>query len=372
MTGGRTDPARRPAHLGYDGIGAVAAPACRPAISRIIKVGKEGNMPTLGVFGPTYPLWDRGFALDDLGITGVWLSHSLISDELIHRCHGEGARVYAEMGIMSGPRRAHYRAHPEVRPIGAGGQPLPTVPGYTTFACPLAQCWRRQKLAQMEHRLREHELDGLWLDFIRYPGRWERPRPTLDQSCFCDESLARFEEFAHLTVPGDSTPQRAAWVLDEALDSWAAWKCSVIAEFVGQIKGLLRETRPQAMLGMFSVPWGPEDFDNAIQRVIGQDFARLAQHIDIFSPMLYHTMCGRPVEWIGEHTRYLARVTGKPVIPIVQAIDEPTPMPRGEFGKALREGVAGPSAGVMMFRLEDVAGDDEKLTTLQETYGGMG
>ena len=86
--------------------------------------------------------------------------------------------------------------------------------------------------------------------------------------------------------------------------------------------------------------------------------------------MLYHTMCGRPAEWIGEHTRYLARVTGQPVIPIVQAIDEPTPMPRGEFRKALLGALAEPSAGVMMFRLEDVVGDSEKFAALQEIYGG--
>jgi len=327
-------------------------------------------MPALGVFGPPYPLWARDFALNDLGVDGVWVSHSLISDELIRRCREEGAKVYAEMGIMSGASPADYRAHPEVQPIGTNGRPLPEVPGYTAFACPLARWWRERRLAQTERLLGEHELDGLWLDFIRYPGRWERSQPTLDQGCFCDESLTQFEEFADLTIPGHATAQRAAWILDEALDPWAAWKCSVVAEFVGQIKALMQEVKPQVVLGMFSVPWGPEDFDNAIQRVIGQDFARLAQHIDVFSPMLYHTMCGRPVEWIAEHTRYLAQVTTKPVIPIVQAIDEPTLMPRGEFRRALWQGLAEPSAGMMMFRLEDVVGDEEKFAALQEIYRG--
>jgi hypothetical protein len=325
---------------------------------------------TFGVFGLPHPLWDRGLALDDLGITGVWVGHSAINEELLRRCHDEGAKVYIEMGIMSGASSADYGAHPEVQPIGADGQPLPVVPGYTAFACPLAHWWRGQRLASIEHLLRGYELDGLWLDFIRYPARWERPLPTLDQSCFCDESLARFEEFSSLTIPGDTATQRAAWILDEALDQWAAWKCSVIAGFVGQIKAAVREARPQAILGMFSIPWGLEDFDNAIRRVIAQDFAGLARDIDVFSPMLYHTMCGRPVEWIGEHTRYLAHVTGRPVIPIVQAVDQPVPMPRGEFRRALLEGLAEPSAGVMMFRLEDVVAKGERFAALQEIYGG--
>jgi len=132
----------------------------------------------------------------------------------------------------------------------------------------------------------------------------------------------------------------------------------------------VEEARPQAILGMFSIPWGPEDFDNAIQRVIAQDFARLARDIDVFSPMLYHTMCGRPVEWIGEHTLYLTQVTSRPVIPIVQAVDQPVPMPRGEFRRALLEGLAEPSAGVMMYRLQDLVEAEEKFTALQEIYGG--
>jgi hypothetical protein len=328
-------------------------------------------MLTLGVFGPPNPLWDAGSALDDLGITGVWVGHSKVDEELIRRCHGQGAKVYAEMGIMSGASRADYEAHPDVQPIGADGQPLTVVAGYTAFACPLAAWWQGQRLAQIEHLMREYELDGLWLDFIRYPARWERPQPTLDQSCFCGESLARFEAFADLTIPGNTTAQRAAWILGQAVDQWAAWKCSVIAEFVCQIRSLLHDTRPQATLGMFSIPWGSEDFNNAIQHVIAQDLTQLAQHVDVFSPMLYHTMCGRHVEWVGAHTRYLAQVTGRPVIPIVQAVDQPTPMRRGEFRQALLQGLAEPSAGVMMFRLEDVAGDSEKLAALQEIYGGI-
>ncbi len=327
-------------------------------------------MLTLGVFGSPHPLWDRGLALDDLNITGVWVGHSAINGELMRRCHDEGAKVYIEMGIMSGAGPADYEAHPEVQPIGADGEPLSVVAGYTAFACPLAHWWREQRLASIEHLVREHELDGLWLDFIRYPARWERPQPTLYQSCFCDESLARFEEFSGLTIPEGTTDQCAAWILDEALEQWAIWKCSVIAGFVGQIRAVVREARPQATLGLFSIPWGPEDLDNAIQRVIAQDFAELARDIDAFSPMLYHTMCGRPVEWIGEHTRYLAQVTGRSVIPIVQAIDQPTPMPSGEFRRALLEGLAEPSAGVMMFRLEDVVEKREKYTALQEIYGG--
>jgi len=327
-------------------------------------------MLTLGVFGAPGPLWDRGLALGDLGITGVWVGHSAINEDLVRRCHDEGAKVYIEMGIMSGASPADYDVHPEVQPIGADGQPLPVVPGYTAFACPLAHWWRGQRLASIEHLMREHELDGLWLDFIRYPARWERPRPTLDQSCFCDESFDGFEELSGLAIPGGTADQRATWILDEALDEWTAWKCSVIADFVAQIRAVVEEARPQAILGMFSIPWGPEDFDNAIQRVIAQDFARLARDIDVFSPMLYHTMCGRPVEWIGEHTLYLTQVTSRPVIPIVQAVDQPVPMPRGEFRRALLEGLAEPSAGVMMYRLQDLVEAEEKFTALQEIYGG--
>jgi hypothetical protein len=88
--------------------------------------------------------------------------------------------------------------------------------------------------------------------------------------------------------------------------------------------------------------------------------------------MLYHTMCGRDVEWVGEHIRYLAQVTGRPVVPIVQAVDRPVSMRPGEFRSALLQGLAEPSSGVMMYRLQDVVGDADRFRSMQEIYGGRG
>ena len=176
----------------------------------------------LGVFGSPHPLWNKCLALDDLGITGVWVCHTSIDGYLVCRCHDEGARIYAEMGIMSGVRRDDYEEHPDVQPIGADGDALPVVANYAAFACPLSSWWRQRRLLQIEQLMGAYELDGVWLDFMRYPARWERPQPTLEQSCFCTSSLARFEERADIAVPGHSTAERAAWILDQARIGHAA------------------------------------------------------------------------------------------------------------------------------------------------------
>jgi hypothetical protein len=86
--------------------------------------------------------------------------------------------------------------------------------------------------------------------------------------------------------------------------------------------------------------------------------------------MLYHTICGRDVEGIGEHIKYLVQAKGQPAIPIVQAVDQPVPMRPGEFRSALLQGLAEPSSGVMIYRLRDVVGNSDRLRTIREICGG--
>ena len=55
------------------------------------------------------------------------------------------------------------------------------------------------------------------------------------------------------------------------------------------------------------------------------------------------------------------------LVPIVQAHDEPRIEPE-EFEKALRYGLAGKSAGVMMFTIGSVASDDGKMAAMKRVY----
>jgi hypothetical protein len=322
-----------------------------------------------GVFGSPEALWKSGKTLRDCGIDAVFVSHGALTDALLERCHQEGASVFVEFGVFQGKKVAE--EHSELWPIGADGKRLEPDEWYLGL-CPNQEDYRRQKLEELRRVAHEHAIDGLWLDFIRFPGHWEVARPRIEQSCFCDASLRQFAAAAHVTVPPGTTAERATWILTHKRAEWTRWKCRRIADFVHEARRALKAERPDALLGMFAVPWSPDEHDGAITAIVAQDMPLLARDIDVFSPMAYHRMCNRPVSWVGEHTRFLTGATRKPVWPIVQATDAPpgqTVSP-GEFEEALRQGLSG--EGVLVFTFTAVLENAEKLAALQRVYSASG
>jgi hypothetical protein len=91
------------------------------------------------------------------------------------------------------------------------------------------------------------------------------------------------------------------------------------------------------------------DFDSAILRTFGQDPARLGPYVDVFSPMVYHIYCHRPVEWINQVTAEVAQRSGRTLWPAVQSCNLPTELTPEEFTKAIHEGLKPPADGVMIF-----------------------
>ena len=139
---------------------------------------------------------------------------------------------------------------------------------------------------------------------------------------------------------------------------------------MAEIRDALRNSREDVILGIFSVPWREEDFDDAIHKIIAQDFTALAPYVDVFSPMVYHGLCGKPLDWIGEITTYMKEKTNKEVWPIVQAMDEPKEMKPGELKEALQIGLEASSRGVIFFTIDHVVANERKLGEVREVYKG--
>lgn len=333
----------------------------------------EARPKCLGIFGSPEHLWRRGVALSDYYINAVFLSHSELSDELIRRCHREGARVYADFGVFCGAALAEQ--YPELWPINEKGQRQAKYEWYLGL-CPTVEWFRRERLRLLQQVAADHEIDGIWLDFIRYPGHWELRVPHFEQGCFCESCLGAFTRLQDVTLPTGTIAQRAEVILSRYADEWTRFKCRVIRDFCHEARAALKRARPNALLGAFVVPWTQEDHDGAIRRIIGQDFELLASEIDVFSPMSYHAMCGQPVEWIGTFNAYLRAKTSREVWPIIQATErEPrygdAPVDAHEFRRALLQGVSGGATGVIVFRLVDCTEDNGKLQVLRDVYGSL-
>jgi hypothetical protein len=102
--------------------------------------------------------------------------------------------------------------------------------------------------------------------------------------------------------------------------------------------------------------------------VIGQDVRALGRCVDVFSPMVYHRMCGRPPSWIAEVVQEERDLSGKPVWPIVQAVDEPSPLSPEEYAAALDAALGSAADGVIVFTLQ-AAVDGAKLAVTRAKLG---
>jgi hypothetical protein len=278
-----------------------------------------------------------------------------------------GIALFAEFACFAG---AHWWEHlPECRPITATGEVLAPEEGYHGVN-PSHPAVRQQRLEALEALLRVHPLDGVWLDFIRWPCHWEVPAPRLEQTSFDAATVRRFARDVEVALEAGSPAQNATLLRERHWEAWLAWRCEQIASWVAQARQVLDAARPEAALGLFAVPWRPGEHGDAIHRVIAQDHAALAQYVDLFSPMVYHAMCGQPVSWIAEVVTELAARTGRPVWPIIQAVDHPRPLPAGEYERALAAALGCPaSSGALVFTIEGALAPD-KLTATRRKFGG--
>lgn len=293
------------------------------------------------------------------------------SPELVDALHAEGIRCYAEIACFSGKKA--WAERPEARPVTADGTLFDTEGGYGGVC--VCQPWHvEHKLDEARTLLARADWDGLWLDFIRWPGRWEQRDPVWDKVCFCDTCLAEFARERAIEAPPDlaTTADKASWILANHAASWYDWRSDRVADVVRRMRDLVKEVRgPDALLGIFAVPLRRGDYDGAIVRVFGQDWRKLAPHVDVISPMVYHLYCGRPLEWIRDVTAEIAAESGRTVWPIVQSCSEPVEMSPAEFRAALEWGAKAPAQGVMIFSTRRTI-EEGKWETMAEFFRAMG
>ena len=296
-----------------------------------------------------------------MGCTAIFGGYE--NPDFVAAAHAAGMSVYAEFGCFVG--RQWWEQMPESRPITADGTPLEPE-GWYCGVNPAIPGVRQERLAALESLLVQHELDGVWLDFIRWPCHWEVPEPILPRTSFDPFTLAAFSRDTGINVPTTDPAAAARLLLGTHEAEWTAWRCAQITSWVADARAVLRRVRPQALLGLFGVPWRLSDRGGAILNIIGQDYRALGEHVDVFSPMVYHRMCGYPVAWIGDVTAEVHALSGKPVWPIIQSVDEPSALSAAEYGQALDIVLRHPAAdGVLVFTLKGAL-DEAKLSVTRE------
>ncbi len=307
-----------------------------------------GFEPDLPQFEGTTPE-EAGRRLRDMGCDGIFMHHP--DPAWVDGLHETGLRVYTSLGIFAG--KGVWEQFPASRPITDEGTPAPREDWYEP-ALPVLPELRAHRLNELEELVRSAPVDGVWLDFIRWPARWERAQPRLYHSSFDPITLRQFQADTGITLPeeAEQPAEAARWILSHAAEPWFDWRCQQIASFVAEARARLHQHRPEAILGAFTVPWTDQDFDGAFIRIIAQDPAQLAPHVDVLSPMVYHRLCGRDVAWIGRVTRWVQERSGRPVWPIIEAIEPADAYPATEFAAACREADQASGEAILVFLLK--------------------
>jgi hypothetical protein len=308
---------------------------------------------------------------------------------LLQKLKAAGLRVFATIQVFGD--HSVWKTHPQLRPINSSGVPVPA--RYGSGFCP-TQRWYWPAIIRRVSQKLSAGYDGVWLDFIRFGGLWEQPNPQLEQLCFCDSTLADFSKITGIAIPDSvwqadslsmhdslhisagadsvlakqrATARKAEWILTNHRNEWTHYKTGVITEFVRQAKAVVAK-KPGARLGVFTVPWRRNEYGDAIVQRIGQDYKALAEHVDVISPMLYHELCGRPVEWISGFVKYAARLTSKPVWPIIQSeLGEEHRLSDEEFAAAVLTALDPPSQGLIVFRQQPLL-DAKQLPVLRAAW----
>jgi hypothetical protein len=322
-----------------------------------------GFSPDLAPFAGKTPA-EQAAILRAWGSTAVFGGYQ--APGFVEAVHAAGMKIYAEFGCFFG--ESWWQKLPASRPITDSGEPLQAEGGWYYAVNPASPEVRREQLEALARLLTDYALDGVWLDFIRWPCHWEVHTPYLPRTSFDPDTLARFSQDTGSTLPAGDAGTSARVVLERYESEWTAWRCQQITAWVAEAKAVLRRTRPDAILGLFGVPWRLADRDGAILKIIGQDYRALGQYVDVFSPMAYHLMCGYPPGWIGDVVREVHQLSGKPVWPIIQSVDKPGPLSPAEYGECLDVALGQPASGVVVFTLEGMLGE-AKLAVTQARFG---
>lgn len=145
--------------------------------------------------------------MEKAGINAVFVPPE---KETVKWFKAQGNDVYVSVNAFGG--KGAWKDHPDSRPVKSDGSYLGSAPGYKGHGgvCPTHTGWRRERLKYIESLVREFGgkggIDGIWLDFVRYPGLWEVPEPEIPDTCYCPRCLYKFQKDREIKMPTGLSP----------------------------------------------------------------------------------------------------------------------------------------------------------------------
>lgn len=346
-------------------------------INQNFKINETGNEKIIdirGIYGSPSVFWNIGRNLDQLGINAVFMHGKSINIKLSDRLKKEGIKIFAEFPTLNG--KGYVNEHPEAWAINEKGEKVEAA-SWFMGVCPTEPGFKQYRINELRKLLEKFDLDGVWMDYVHWHAQFEDPEPILPETCFCDNCITTFQVAVGIEAPEGDTAVKAPWILKNHDNKWRDWRCSIITDWVRDIRNVVKEANPDALVGLYHCPWDDDDFNGARRRILGLDYHMLKNHVDVFSPMVYHARMGRKPEWVKDNIEWFCKNLNikankfPKVWPIVQCYNEPYVISAKEFERVLRYGLSSEATGVMMFTSVAVAEDQEKIETMKSVYSKL-
>ena len=317
--------------------------------------------------------YDRLFKQwNHMGINTGFCSQELISDqEFMKEAMEHKISTFVIFPVFFNPEALAQTPH--IAAINRNGEAA--AEEWVEFVCPSREEYRQQVVERARHIVRDHQPDGISIDFIRHFVYWEKIYPDRDPaslpvSCFDSLCLNHFQTETGITVPGElsNTPDRADWILKNQGDAWTTWRCQLITTMAEDIARAAREEKSDILVNIHLVPWAKEDFNGAIQKVAGQDIKALSEFSDFLSPMTYAHMVKQPPSWVHHIVEDIFMQTGGTVLPSIQVGKAylETEFDLVEFRETVEAALQPPSSGVIVWSWEHLIAEPAKADLFKD------
>lgn len=328
-----------------------------------------------GVYGGLpMELLEKG-PLKEQGINAIFMSSNSLNEKNVGLLKKQGVKIFAEFNTMHVGN--YLKEHPDAAPVGADGKVCPP-PHDWQGICPTHPGYRKERMEAFRKTLRDHEIDGIWLDYHHSHASWERDVPAMPDTCFCERCLSRFSKENGIDLPDENTSRISQYLLSEQKEKWVQWRCDVFTDWVREFDSIIEETRPNALFGTFHCPWSKTDYDGALRNKLAIDLKAQSKYIDVFSIMPYHARFGHADDpsWISRQTAWLGNhlgIKGEPgerhqIWPIVQISDWGESVPVEQVQTVLDHGTRRPATGVMIFHWGALKKQSDKAEAMTKYY----
>ncbi|MFD7262359.1 N-acetylmuramic acid 6-phosphate etherase [Streptomyces sp. NPDC059874] len=257
------------------------------------------------------------------GLNALITKADSITPELARACRAAGLSLLGSVACFSDHARPAAERRPDLYPVSGDGRPWQRMEWYTGLV-PTDDAYVTRLIDRFARLAVSPLLDGLVLDFLRWPLHWElelRPGVVPRSSSYDPHTLDDFTRRTGTALPPGSPSAVAAYLHAHHEEAWHGYRCEVITDVTRRLTDAIRAARPGLWTGLFLVP--AEDAGQR-RRLVGQCVTELAPMVDAVLPMSYHAILHREPGFVGLVARSVRAESGPTtVVPMVQTTNSP-------------------------------------------------